>query len=213
MTLANSLPDGIALLVEGNDEMQVINRITTISSLPRLPIHNACGIVNLLDEIETQIDVPDRRALGIIVDANDDLTARWQSVSHQLALSSVILPQSPDPAGTIIPPTQSDMPRVGVWLWPDNQSHGELEDFIISLIPENDPVWPLSEEYIDNILDRGLNEFAQGKKSRAQVHAWLAVRDEPRQMGQAIESRDLSANAPTFTAFVNWLKRLFVEQA
>lgn len=208
MSLTASLPDDIALLVEGNDEVQVINRIAALSSLPRIPMLNAEGINNLLDLIEPQVEVENRQALGIIVDANDNLNARWQSLSHELALSGITLPPTPDPAGTIIP-AQNDLPRVGVWLWPNNQSPGELEDFIISLIPENDPVWPLSEEYINNILAQNLNKFPQGKKSRAQVHAWLAAREDPRRMGQAIQYGDLNPHAPPLSAFAAWLARLF----
>lgn len=208
MNLPDSLPDDIAMLVEGNDDFNVVWRIARMSGIPQFLIYQAEGINNLLDEIETQIAVPGRQVLGIIVDANDNLNARWQSLSHELALSGITLPSTPDPAGTIIP-AQNDLPRVGVWLWPNNQSPGELEDFIISLIPQNDPVWPLSEEYIDNILAQQLNKFAPGKKSRAQVHAWLAAREDPRRMGQAIQYGDLNPHAPPLSAFATWLARLF----
>lgn len=208
MNLPDSLPDDIAMLVEGNDDFNVVWRIARMSGIPQFFIYQAEGINNLLDEIETQIAVPGRRVLGIIVDADDNPAARWQAVSNELALSGITLPPNPDPAGTIVP-AQARMPRVGVWLWPNNQSPGELEDFIISLIPQNDPVWPLSEEYIDNILAQRLNKFTPGKKSRAQVHAWLAAREDPRRMGQAIQYGDLNAHAPPLAAFATWLARLF----
>lgn len=200
------------MLVEGNDDFNVVWRIAEIRSIPQFHIYEAGGIDNLLARIDLQSRVPGRRALGILVDANDNPTARWQAISHRLAPLGITLPQNPDPAGTIIP-AQNDLPRIGVWLWPDNRNPGELEDFIISLIPQNDPIWPLSEEYIDAILARHLNKFTPGKKSRAQVHAWLAVREDPRRMGQAIQYGDLNPNAPPFAAFANWLTRLFVEPA
>ena len=203
---AASLPT--TMLVEGNDDFNVVWRIAEISDIPQFHILQAEGIDNLLDRIENQINFPGRQALGILVDANDDLIARWQSLSDRLAPLGITLPQTPDPAGTIIP-AQNDLPRIGVWLWPNNQSPGELEDFIISLIPENDPVWPLSEEYIDNILAQRLNKFTPGKKSRAQVHAWLAAREDPRRMGQAIQYGDLNPHAPPLAAFATWLARLF----
>ena len=209
---AASLPT--AMLVEGNDDFNVVWRIAEISDIPQFHIQQAEGIDNLLDRIENQINLPGRQALGILVDANDDLPARWQAISHRLAPLGITLPQTPDPAGTIIPAqSEDDLPRIGIWLWPDNRSPGELEDFIISLIPENDPVWPLSEDYINNILARQLNKFTPGKKSRAQVHAWLAVRQDPRRMGQAIEYGDLNPTAPPFAAFATWLTRLFAASA
>lgn len=218
MTLADSLPDvpdDTAMLVEGKDDFNVVWRIADISEIPQFLIYPTEGIDNLLDRIENQINFPGRRVLGIIVDADDAPNARWQAVSNRLSPLGITLPQNPDPAGTIIPAqSEDDLPRIGVWLWPDNLNPGELEDFIISLIPENDPVWPLSEKYIDNILAQQLNKFTPGKKSRAQVHAWLAAREDPRRrMGQAIEYGDLNPTAPSFVAFATWLTRLFVEPA
>ena len=203
---AASLPT--TMLVEGNDDFNVVWRIAEISDIPQFHILQAEGIDNLLDRIENQINFPGRQALGILVDANDNPAARWQALSDRLAPLGITLPQTPDPAGTIIP-AQNDLPRIGVWLWPNNRNPGELEDFIISLIPQNDPVWPLSEEYIDNILAQRLNKFAPGKKSRAQVHAWLAAREDPRRMGQAIQYGDLNAHAPPLATFATWLARLF----
>ncbi len=196
------------LLVEGNDDVHVVEHIREISSISQFSIHDAKGITKLLAQIDTQVKAPDRQVLGIIVDADDNLTTRWQSVSDRLARSGITLPPNPDPTGTIIP-AQNDMPRIGIWLWPDNQNPGEIEDFIKSLIPEDDTILPLSEKYIDKVLAQCPKQFKPGKKSRAQVHAWLAVRDKPRPMGLAIKSRDLNAKAPTCATFVNWLKRLF----
>ena len=69
-------------------------------------------------------------------------------------------------------------PASGIWLMPDNKSPGELEDFIASMIPSEDPVWPLSKDYIDAIPEEH-REFKEGKIQRAKVHAWLAAREEP----------------------------------
>ena len=100
------------------------------------------------------------------------------------------------------------MPRVGVWLMPDNQSPGELEDFVAQMIPDGDPVWPLSQDYIDGIpvSDR---KFAHGKTLRAKIHAWLAAREDPRQMGLAIRARDLDIGGDLCTRFTAWLDMLF----
>ena len=54
--------------------------------------------------------------------------------------------------------------RIGIWLMPDNRSTGELEDFVGSMIPSADPVWPRAEAFIDGIppSDR---KFAPSKTS------------------------------------------------
>ncbi len=91
---------------------------------------------------------------------------------------------------------------------PDNQSPGELEDFIVKMIPDGDPVWPRSKAYINGIPEED-REFKEGKILRAKVHAWLATREEPRKMGLAIKAKDLDIDGGTCASFVAWLRELF----
>ena len=120
----------------------------------------------------------------------------------------VDVPADPDPSGTIIE-GNSDVgrPRVGVWLMPDNTLPGELEDFVARMIPEDDPVWPLSRAYIEGIPER-YRKFTPAKTRRAEVHAWLAARERPRLMGLAIGAQDLDVDAAVCRSFVDWLRRL-----
>ena len=101
------------------------------------------------------------------------------------------------------------MPRIGIWLMPDNQSPGELEDFVAQMIPGSDPVWPLSQDYIDGIPVRN-RKFTHSKTLRAKIYSWLASREDPRQMGLAIRALDLDIDGDLCTRFSNWLNRLFV---
>ncbi len=89
---------------------------------------------------------------------------------------------------------------------PDNHSAGELENFVIQMVPADDPVWPLSQRYIDEIPNP---PFAASKTVRAQLYAWLAAREDPRQMGLAIRARDLDVDGDLCQRFVAWLTRLF----
>ena len=99
-------------------------------------------------------------------------------------------------------------PRVGIWLMPDNNSPGEIEDFIAMMIPCNDAVWPLSETYIDSIPVTH-RKFREGKILRSKVHAWLAAREAPRRMGSAIGAGDLNVDVELSKKFVSWLRVLF----
>ena len=55
------------------------------------------------------------------------------------------------------------------WLMPDNVNDGELENFLIALIPSNDVLWPLAQRYIESIP---ANEQPKNPR-KAEVHAWL----------------------------------------
>ena len=94
---------------------------------------------------------------------------------------------------------------------PNNQSPGELEDFIADMVPSGDPVWPLANEFIKGIPPEH-RKYAASKEMRARVHAWLAAREDPRQMGIAITARDLDITVPLAVRFTDWLNRLFGEQ-
>ena len=203
-------PSPRVLLVEGQDDSHVVWHVCQRSeAINDFCIRQKCGIEPLLDSIDTEIQTPELQAMGILVDANMDVAARWNAVKGRLAPANVALPNSPVPSGTIIEGRPHDgIPRVGVWLMPDNASKGELENFVAQMIPDGDAVWPLSQDYIEGI-PAAARKFSEKKKARAQVHAWLAAREDPRRMGEAIRTRDLAVDGALCQAFVAWLKRLF----
>lgn len=196
------------LLVEGDDDIHVVSHIRYRSeATPEFQIIGKGGVSQLLDSIWLEVREPGREVLGIIVDGDTNLSSRWDAVKGRLRDEGFVLPNQPHPNGTIIHET-GNLPRVGIWLMPDNESAGELEDFVARMIPDDDPVWPLSQGYIDGIptSDR---KFTENKTQRAKVHAWLAAREDPRQMGQAIRAQDLEINGELCQKFVDWLRRLF----
>ena len=146
--------------------------------------------------------------MGILLDADEDPRERWGQVACELARADLTLPTSPDPAGTIVPAQDGSYPRVGIWMMPDNQHDGELEDFVLQMIPYGDGVWPLSQGYVDNIPERD-RKFAATKIDKAKLYAWLAVRWEPGRMGAAIGKGDLEVGGPLCKSFLKWLVNLF----
>ncbi len=193
------------LLVEGPDDKHAVLNLCGISSnMPRFSILDKEGKDNLLKSVRGEILAEGRVAVGILMDANDDLYARWRSVVGRLRDANIQPPNAPAPNGTII----EGNPRVGVWLMPDNKSPGELEDFVERMIPCDDTVWPLSQDYIDRI-PKADRKFAEGKTLRAKVHAWLAAREHPRRMGSAIGAGDLDADVEVSKRFTGWLRELF----
>ena len=204
------MPASKVLLVEGKDDKLVVCRLCQRNNLEmQFRIEVKDNIDKLLKSIRLEIEAPERKSIGILVDANDNRDSRWQSVTDRLRKKGIAPPKRPNPAGTIIEGNPDiGRPRIGIWLMPDNQSSGELEDFIVKMIPTGDPVWPRSETYIDGIPvdDR---EFKEGKILRAKVNAWLATREEPRKMGLAIKTEDLEIVGATCVSFVAWLRELF----
>ncbi len=198
-------PPAKLLLVEGQDDKHVVEHLRRrLASDLVFHCQDKGGSAPLLDAIDVEIATDGRVVLGIMMDANDDLAARWQAIGRRLRGADVQLPPQPERGGTVI---DSD-PRVGVWLMPDNSTPGELENFVAELIPKDDPVWPLAERYIDGIPSEH-RQFATGKELRAKLHAWLATRREPRKMGAAIGTAELDAGGALAGKFADWLQTLF----
>lgn len=208
--MASTAPAATAaniLVVEGRDEEAIIGHLRARHELlPPFDISKKGGIKPLLRSIAPEIKAPGRRAVGIVVDADEDLDARWMSVAQRLEQAGIAI-GDPDPAGTIVPGTHTS-PDVGIWVMPNNQSPGEIEDFIRTMMPAGDPVWPLAERYIDDIPPEH-RAFKRKKVLRAKVHAWLATRQRPRPMGIAIATEDLDSTGEICTLFVAWLRRVF----
>ena len=195
------------LLVEGRNDRHVVEHVyrKRFESEPPFAVLDKEGFPRLRDAIRPELKAPDREVVGIVADANDDLTARWRAVTDRLrnACPGIEI-GDPAPEGTIV----GSEPRVGIWLWPDNESGGELEDFVAAMVPGDDPVWPLSRCYIQGIPVEH-RPFSEGKTERAEIHAWLATREEPRWMGSAIRTGDLKVDGVLATRFASWLENLF----
>ena len=206
--MPSSEPSANVLLVEGVDDKHVVQHLSSkLAPDLQFDCSEKGGSDQLLKAISVEMKVSGRRAIGILMDANDSPEARWQAIANRLNAKDVALPEAPVQGGAVIPAD----PRIGVWLMPDNQSDGELEDFVVQLLPQGDPVWPLAGRFIDSIPQEH-RKFSQKKEKRARLHAWLATRQTPMQMGMAIGAESLDPHAQIATRFVDWLAKLFGKQ-
>lgn len=193
------------LLVEGSNDKHVIEHLYRQAGRLLDFEVTACGNVQeLLKRISVEMKAPGRTALGVLADANSNIGSRWREVSRELAKVDVQLSANPVSGGTIL----SDEIRVGVWLMPDNVNNGELEDFLMALIPSSDVLWPFAQRYIGSIPAN----VQPMNLSKAEVHAWLAGKPQLLLMGQAISSSRgyFDTNVPLARSLVAWLDQIFV---
>ena len=161
----------------------------------------------LIGSIQNEVRVAGRESLGIVVDADDDPTKRWGEVIQEFQGIGIHLPATPDPHGTVVE-GQAGLPKIGVWLMPTNYLVGEVEDFLIPMISKDDVVWPLSNDYIENI-PYSARGFEPDKSAKAVLFAWLATRKEPGRLGAAINGNNFDITHPVCQSFYGWLVRLF----
>ena len=214
------------LLVEGQDDLHVVLHLykKAEGKVPNFCIRAMGNDSQLLAEIVPAILSSDRDIIGIIIDADDDPGARWKEVVNKveeavkkISESSIAIPQKGRENGVIVAGKPDDdesrSPRVGIWIMPDNQTSGELEDFVVPMIPPDTPALPLAKDYIGRVLtlndDKG--RLQEGKRLCGEIHAWLATRERPRHLGAAIQADYLNTDGESCRSFMAWLRRLFGE--
>lgn len=202
------------LLVEGSDDFHSLCNLFASRKIPnRFGIKEKNGYPNLLKTLDVEVDKPGLIALGIVVDADEDLPGRWQSLRNRLAeLGYTEIRNEPETHGAIAYPVENpELPTVGIWIMPNNQIPGILENFIAFLIPdqETNPLWQYATQCVAAIPEEH-QAFPTVRIPKALLHTWLAWQEEPgKPIGQAIAARYLDPDSESADCFIHWVKRLF----
>jgi hypothetical protein len=206
------------LLVEGPDDVYFFAHLLEHHGIVlserhrdepgKVKIVDGGGYENLRSSIPVRLKGSDLRRLGIVVDADTDFAARWQSLRDVLsAVGYTSVPTAPLLDGTVI--ISPDRPVVGVWLMPDNVRPGMLEDFARLLVPAGDPLLQRVDPCLQAI-PASERRWSAIHHAKAEIHTWLAWQDEPgRPIGQAIAKKYLDADAPPARQIIDWVRRLF----
>jgi head-tail adaptor len=201
------------LWVEGKDDQHVVLSLLEHHQVPEVfKVIDRKGIENLLDALRVQLTQgSDVARIGIVVDADADVEARWAAIRNVLVRSGYHkVPERPEVGGTVL--RETERPIFGAWLMPENTAPGMLEDFAAALVPEGDFLWAHAGEVIDGIPSKH-RRFAEGHRAKAHIRTWLAWQEDPgAPMGLAITKRYLDADAPQARRFIDWLTRLMVDQ-
>ncbi len=206
------------LLVEGVKDFQTIstlmkeNGIIWDSDPVRAPvwIEQYNGHTNLLRKEVISVELKTRglKALGIITDADESLTQRWQKIREVCLPSVVDIPETISDAGLIH--TTMEGIRFGVWIMPDNQSPGMLETFLAYLLPsEDETLWTYSEEVVMEAKRQGAS-FIDKHLDKAKIHTWLAWQNPPgKSFREALQKKILDSTHPRSQSFVTWFRSLY----
>ncbi|MGK7926367.1 MAG: DUF3226 domain-containing protein [Spirulina sp.] len=203
------------LLVEGKNDLHVIAALCQRYNIPenfsieRPSEEETEGIEALLLGLTARLKNPDIKTLGIVADADRDLPSRWQSIGDRLRrVGYQNIPDTLPIEGWIN--YEEELPKIGIWLIPDNRSPGMLEDFARSLIPNKDPLLLKTEKILQEIERENLNCYSLTHRPKAFIHTWLAWQETPGMpMGQAITARVLGKSSAIAPQFQTWLTHLF----
>ena len=196
------------LLLEGNDDQHVIWALCERYDIAEnFDVIDCGGVEKLMQSISVRFKQSDIRTVGIIVDADTDIKNRWDSLKSILKLEKFDLPDEIPLDGLII---DNGKVTVGIWIMPNNDLNGMLEDFIAFLVPEDDKLLPIVHETLDKIEAQKLNAYLPIHKAKAIIHTWLSWQEDPgTPMGLSITKKYLNTDKETCLKLINWLKQLF----
>ena len=205
------MADRKILLVEGEDDKHVLMHICGNRDLPHLDaISSHGGVDELLKAIPISIRLTEPGdVFGVVIDADSNLANRWRAVRDQIINAGYPdVPDQPVAEGTILnPPADSRLPRLGIWVMPNNQSPGILENFLQFLIPDGDALLAYAKTCLQNLPER---RFIANDEPKAVIHTWLAWQEEPgKPYGTAITARFLDPHQAEADILAEWLRRLF----
>jgi hypothetical protein len=204
------MADRLLLAVEGPDDKHVLWAILARHRFqPEFVMRDEGGFEGLLGRVPIHLKPgTDVERFGVVVDADADIRVRWQEIKRTLNRAGYgSVPEEPDPAGTVI--DQADLPRVGVWVMPDNALPGMVEDYLGLLVPAGDALFDRARRCVDEI-PANERRFIPAHLTKAVIHTWLAWQDDPgTPLGQAITKRYFDSEGPHVGRLLAWLTRLF----
>ena len=218
-------PERSKLYVEGPDDSHAIGHLLRRHGIQCLiegregdgTVPNAPEILakggrdKMLDAIKTHVEMSDGRSVGFVLDTDDNLQARWSAVRGRLQGFELDLPATMPADGYV--GVAKYQARVGVWLMPNNEREGALEEFLVNLVPQGDPLFKLAKSSTEEASRTRVAKFPADKHAKAVLHTWFAWQKEPgRPYGSAINAQFFRHDSPGALDFVAWYKRLFPGQ-
>jgi hypothetical protein len=208
------------LIVEGEDDRAVIIHLMRchIPGWPEdkesAPVYIDVGrsADQILDPVFIGVKLKQSalKALGLIIDADNNFVGRWQRVKQLLSSHFPSLPTEMPKTGLIV--SNHDGLRLGVWLMPDCGSNGMMETFLKFLVPETTDaqvLWQHAENSFEEARTKG-SPCRSAHADKARIHTWLAWQDPPgERLGLALRRRILDPKSQHATPFVTWFKTLY----
>lgn len=178
------MPDKL-LLVEGDFDKYFISELLrqTPNEVGKLVIEpfkkkdavglkaNEQGIYTLLKNLPVTIRATNpTQILGLVVDADIHVAGRWQRIRQ--ILTDAGYQNIPDtfPNGLIVP-TNDVLPRFGLWIMPNNEESGVIENFIRQLIHDKDQLQPEVDIALNSLQAKELQLFTDVHRPKAFIRS------------------------------------------
>ena len=214
-------PKEDALFVEGPDDMAVVNALVKVPlgldigrpvELARKPLSQTGGLEAAIAGFERR--VRERKAgahVGLLIDrdGHDGRGDNMPRVEGWSRINGLAANQSAGGGRTVILP---DGGRLGIWMWPDNASTGDLENLVASRVTPGS-AWDFARQASAEAKAKHLAEFdlLESRKVELKVRSvWLG--ESGGGYGHIIGRGKANLSVPGVLGFVKWFSWLFLEE-
>ena len=214
----------LLLLVEGpNDRHAVSQLVWLIHEVePAFGILDCGNDEGVLDELSLKLvqPSPQEKVLGLILDADTDgstaedaVSRRWVQLKDRIGADYDLPTDFPEP-GLIVDPRPgrqaiSALPRIGVWLMPNNKAFGMFEDLLLESLGDRE------KQYTSDVVKQAkadrVASYHESHFSKAVIRTFMAWQEPPdvQYLGLAIRKGQFQNIEAACAQFLDWLGRLF----
>lgn len=203
------------LLVEGVDDvLTILGLLDANKTEKNFEIIDCKGKDNLMPVFDSVLKNPSAYSVvGIILDADKNANSRWQQVRDRLIKTGFYQCEKMplDNQGVIIEGTDVEIyPKVGIWIMPNNEYSGTLENFLLDMIDKEDVLLNKVEDVLTDIESLNIKRYKDIDRNKAKVHTFLSWEKNPgKSLRTEIVSRVLNPRTKTAEIFFEWLKLLY----
>lgn len=213
------------LLVEGSNDRHAVSQLVRLlyGVEPAFEILDCRGDDGVLNQLSAKLVQPNlqQKILGLILDADIEGSTTREVIQRRLAqLKDRIgvdydLPDMFPESGLIIDPLPGRraigaLPRIGVWLMPNNKAFGMFEDLLMESLGDH------QREYTSKVVKQAkadrIASYHESHHSKAVIRTYMAWQEPPdvQYLGLAIQKGHFQNIEAACAQFLDWLGRLFV---
>ena len=106
-------------------------------------------------------------------------------------------------------PGSDRLPRLGIWLMPNNRAYGMFEDLLIESLKDEVKVYTTA--VVTKAKTDGIATFKEIHLSKAVIRTYMAWQDPPdiQYLGLAIKTKTFENIEAKCKQFIQWLEQLF----
>ncbi len=196
------------LLLEGSSDCHIIKKFCKNNDIElNFGFCNCESDSKVLPQLNALLLKGQTKIVGIILDADNDIGDRYQKIKEsKVGKFYKKLPISMPKSGLIH--VEDGLPKLGIWIMPNNRDSGALEDFYLKLATN------INTKFINGLINqaksKNLTSFKPQHRKKAIMHTYFAWQDTPGMpLHSSINKIALDNEAGIADKFKSWLIELF----